>query len=161
MINLDFMVTSEREQKLYTLVRNSPHLNKHMWHLISQRYQVAEMNPRMTNLTSAVNGVLNILGQPHDIAGYRRLLAAEGDLGLVNYDSRILRIPPDFTPDDVYNHFIERDQRIRQRGYHEGGVILRMMPRTAEGKLVWSKGAGITIYGPKACFSEIEALALE
>lgn len=161
MINLDFMVTSEREQKLYTLVRNSPHLNKHMWHLISQRYQVAEMNPRMTNLTSAANGVLTILGLDHTIQSYRRLLAAEGDLGLVNYDSKVLAMRPGMSIDDIYTHFIDRGARLRKLGYREAGVILRMMPRLVDGLPQWTKGAGITIYGPKACFAEIERLALE
>ncbi len=160
MINLDFMVTSEREQKLYTLVRNTPELNRHMWHLISQRYQVAEMNPRMTNLTSAANGVLTILGLPHDFSGYSRLLAAEGDLGLVNYDSKLLHMPEGMTRDDVYTWFLERDHRIKRLGYREGGVILRMMPKEIDGELMWSKGAGLTVYGPKACFAEIEDLAL-
>lgn len=161
MINLDFMVTSEREQKLYTLVRNSPSLFKHMWHLISQRYQVAEMNPRMTNLTSAANGVLTILGAEHDIYGYRRLLAAEGDLGIVNYDSKAIAMPDGLSIDDIYCHFLDRNHKLRAHGYHEAGVILRMMPRLVDGKPMWSKGAGLTIYGPKACFSEVEKLALE
>jgi hypothetical protein len=160
MINLDFMVTSEREQKLYTLVRNSPSLFKHMWHLISQRYQVAEMNPRMTNLTSAANGVLTIMGAEHDIYGYRRLLAAEGDLGLVNYDSKVIAMPDGMSIDDIYCHFLDRNHKLRAAGYQEAGIILRMMPRMVDDKPAWAKGAGITIYGPKACFGEVEMLAL-
>jgi hypothetical protein len=160
LINLDFMVTSPREQKLYTLVRNSPQLNHHMWHLISQRYQVAETNPRMTNLTSAANGVLTILGCEHNIEGYRRLLAADGDLGIANYDSRILHMSPGMSADDIYTEFMSRDAKIRKAGYREAGVILRMMPKHDGHDYCWDKGAGITVYGPKACFREIEQLAL-
>ncbi len=160
MINLDFMVTSDREQKLYTLVKNTPYLHEHFWHLVCQRYQVAEMNPRMTNLTSAANGVITILGSGHGIESYRRLLAADGDLGLVNYDSKILNISAGMSPDDVYGSFLDRQCRIQARGYDQAGVILRMMPKLHDGHPDWSKGAGITIYGPKRVFSEIERLAL-
>jgi|GEM_PF-1024654 len=160
MINLDFMVTSEREQKLYTLVKSTPYLQEHCWHLVSPRYQLAEMNPRMTNLTSAANGVLTILGIGHTLANYRRLLAADGDLGLVNYDSKILNLPPGMSLDDVYAHFLNRQRCIESRGYDEAGVILRMMPKVVDGQPDWSRGAGITLYGPKAHFAEIERLAL-
>jgi hypothetical protein len=160
LINLDFMVTTEREQKLYTLVQDSPALRTHFWHLVSSRYQVAETNPRMTNLTSAANGVLTILGASHTIENYRRLLASNGDLGLANYDSRYLKLPSDMTLDDVYTHFLDRHHAIRARGYDEAGVILRMMPPLVNGRPDWSKGAGITLYGPKAAFAEIERLTL-
>lgn len=160
LINLDFMVTSDREQKLYTLVKNTPYLHEHCWHLVCQRYQVAEMNPRMTNLTSAANGVITILGIGHGIESYRRLLAAEGDLGLINYDSKVLDFPAGMSPDDIYTEFLNRHCRIKSKGYDEAGVILRMMPKFKGAHPDWSKGAGITIYGPKAAFAEIERLAL-
>ncbi len=160
MINLDFMVTSDREQKLYTLVRNTPYLYEHCWHLVCQRYQVAEMNPRMTNLTSAANGVITILNTGHGIESYRRLLAAEGDLGLVNYDSKILNFPVGMSLDDVYSEFLDRQCRLTAEGYDEAGVILRMMPKLKDGHPDWSKGAGITIYGPKRVFADIERVAL-
>ena len=160
LINLDFMVTTEREQKLFTLVENTPFLREHFWHLVSSRYQVAEMNPRMTNLTSAANGVLTILGASHHIDNYRRLLARDGDLGLANYDSRFLKLPKGMSADDAYVHFLDRQQAICRAGYDEAGVILRMMPPLVNDQPDWSKGAGITIYGPKAEFSQIERLAL-
>ncbi|MHB8626647.1 MAG: hypothetical protein ACYDBJ_05415 [Aggregatilineales bacterium] len=160
LINLDFMVTTEREQKLYTLVENTPGLRAHFWHLMSSRYQVAETNPRMTNLTSAANGVLTILGTSHTIENYRRLLAVTGDLGLANYDSRYLNLPAGMALDDVYAHFLDRHHAIRAHGYDEAGVILRMMPPLVDGRPDWSKGAGITLYGPKRAFAEIERLAL-
>jgi hypothetical protein len=160
LINLDFMVTTEREQKLFNLVENTPFLHEHFWHLVSSRYQVAEMNPRMTNLTSAANGVLTILGASHHIDNYRRLLAHDGDLGLANYDSRYLKLPVGMTADDAYAHFLERQMLICRHGYDEAGVILRMMPPLVDDQPDWTKGAGITIYGPKAQFSEIERLAL-
>jgi hypothetical protein len=161
MINLDFMVTSEREQQLYDLVESTPDLHEHFWHLMSSRYQLAEMNPRMTNLSSASNGVLNILDIPHTITSFRRLLADSGDLGIANYDSRFLAFPAGMTLDDVYTHFLNQQQRIRRHGYDEAGVILRMMPTLdSDGFPLWEKGAGITIYGPKQHFAEIERLAL-
>ena len=162
MINLDFMVTSEREQALYTLVQQTPELHEHFWHLVSSRYQLAEMNPRMTNLSSAANGVLNILNVPHTIQNFKRLLAETGDLGLANYDSRQLHFPAGMRADDVYTHFLDRQARIRTQGYHEAGVILRMMPTLDDQDYPqWAKGAGITIYGPKRDFAAIEKLALD
>jgi hypothetical protein len=100
------------------------------------------------------------MGAEHDIYGYRRLLAAEGDLGIVNYDSKVIDLPDGMSIDDVYTHFLDQNHKLRTQGYYEAGVILRMMPRMVDGVPLWSKGAGITIYGPKACFGEVEALAL-